>query len=164
MKEHRSKELKSAAFHEAHFNMSLNKAQKTCVFYHKNGMDVNLLDLIPFGDKLWKCVGLVTDSSHSYFRIGLDWYKFKNGEAVLKLQDTDLDVGHVICAVYDVDAIEDDWKDENLCYKGKDLIYFKDRKPERKKDRHVLTEKRKEHNAGERHVLTEKRKEQAGAE
>ena len=165
MKEHRSKELKSAAFHEAHFNMSLNKAQKTCVFYHKNGMDVNLLDLIPFGDKLWKCVGLVTDSSHSYFRIGLDWYKFKNGEAVLKLQDTDLDVGHVICAVYDVDAIEDDWKDENLCYKGKDLIYFKDRKPERKKDRHVLkkdrhvlTEKRKEQLAGDRHVLTEERK------
>ena len=132
VEQHKNEERNLKGFHEENFNMRLHKDQKTCVFYHAHGMDLNLLELVPFGGKVWKRVGVVTDALDSYFRIEYDWYKFKNEEAASKLLDTDLDVGHVVCAVYDVDVIEDDWKDETLCYTGKDLICLRNKTPERK--------------------------------
>ena len=121
IEQHKIEERNLAGFHEENFNMTLNTNQKTCVFYHSLGLDVDLLELIPFGGKLWKCVGVITDSLDSYFRSEGDWYKLKEN-AVSKIYDTDQEVTNVVCAVYDEDIIKDDWKDENLCYSGNDLI------------------------------------------
>ena len=100
---------KESEFHEENFDTRLDTTQKTCVFYHQNGMDIDLLDIIPFGGRMWKCVGVVTKSFNSYFRSGYDWYTFKNKEAVSKLHENNLDVENVICAVYDEAALVYFW-------------------------------------------------------
>ena len=96
VEQHKIEERNLKGFHEENFNMRLHKDQKTCVFYHAHGMDVNLLELVPFGGKLWKCVGLVTDALDSYFRQEYDWYKLTKGEPITKLLETDIDVVNAV--------------------------------------------------------------------
>ena len=43
VEQHKIEEKNSVGFHEENFNMRLHKDQKTCVFYHAHGMNVNLL-------------------------------------------------------------------------------------------------------------------------
>ena len=155
MKKHEVEAGNKIGFHRTNFEMKLNTNQKTCIF-SSSGMEVDLLELIPFGGRIWKCVGLVSCSRDSFFHSGYEWFKVKDKNVE---KQTETNVSNVKYAVYDEDCVEEKWKSEKLCYTGKDLTFLrnkiKDRHlptEERNQDRHLPTEKRKEHDAEDRHL------------
>merc|ERR1712055_841390 len=126
------------------------------------------MGILNFGGKSWKVIGAMSNSGESFFKIKNKWFE-SSEETEEILEYADIFIENVALAVYDEINIKDHNENTKVCYESKDIQKIKNKKfnkkgdrhkqtEERKQDRHVLTEERKKHDSQDRHVLTEERK------
>ena len=63
------------ALHKTNFEFLFQSGIKSCIFHCKVKMSIHLESIIKFGDVNWKCVGLISDSWESFFKIKDRWFK-----------------------------------------------------------------------------------------
>ena len=115
--------------HKTNFEFLFQSGIKSCIFHCKVKMSIHLESIIKFGDVNWKCVGLISDSWESFFKIKDRWFK-DNSE----LPPDACMINNVIIAVFNQVNQEGCNEDESFCYTGSDLIKIRSRTNKRKQD------------------------------
>ena len=116
------------AIHDNNFNLKIQSGIKSIIFHSLEKMSVNLQSTIQFGGKSWQCVGAISDTYESFFKIGNKW--FSNS---CELSSIDFLLSNISIAVFDQVNERKYNENENFSYIGADLIKIRNKTTARKK-------------------------------
>ena len=100
-------------------------------------MNISLNSIIKFGGKSWKCIGAISNSYKSFFKVKNNWFMSTENSKEIELCKDDF-VRNITIATYD-EINKECSENESLCYGSKDIEKIRDKVPKRAKDRHLLT-------------------------
>merc|ERR1712055_648392 len=102
-----------------HFDLRLQSDQHTCVFHSAENIELDLHEILPFGGKLWQCVGAISNTEESFFKVKSKWIMIKDG----KEQELSEELLLKTCSIafYDQENIKQMSQNEKLSYIGKEL-------------------------------------------
>merc|ERR1712055_1071816 len=70
-----------------HFDLRLQSDQHTCVFHSAENIEVDLHEILPFGGKLWQCVGAISNTGESFFKVKSKWIMIKDGKELTTIRE-----------------------------------------------------------------------------
>ena len=122
--EHLEKALTELICHNQNFDLRLQNEQKSCAFYSTENIELDLLELLPFGGKVWKCVGAISNTGESFFRVKSKWIMLKDG----KEHELAEDFLPIDCSIafYDQENVEQTIQNEKFSYIGKELTKIRE--------------------------------------
>ena len=126
---HLEEALEHFVCHDNDFIMSLKEEQTSCVFYSSQTFELNLDAVLEFAGKSWRCVGVISNSNESFFKVNNKWFECSEENEIFECCNNFLITDGSV-AVYD--QMNYEWNDpvnirknntnEKLCYTGEDLI------------------------------------------
>ena len=127
--------------------MILKKEQKSCVFHSTEVFELELDGILEFSGKSWRCVGAISNSNESFFKVNNKWYECSEENEIYECCQSFLITDGSV-AVFDEINVECNHpvnkKNEQLSYTGGELEKIQNKTPIRKKDRHLDSDKRRE--------------------
>ena len=117
--------------HNQHFDLRLQSDQNTCVFHSAENIEVDLHEILPFGGKLWQCVGAISNTGESFFKVKSKWIMIKDGKEPELCKEFLLKTCSI--AFYDQENIKQMSQNEKLSYIGKELTTIREKTQNRKK-------------------------------
>merc|ERR1712208_94870 len=92
---------------------------------------MGLHEIIPFGGKLWQCVGAISNTGESFFKVKSKWIMIKDGKEQELCEEFLLKTCSI--AFYDQENIKQMSQNEKLSYIGKELTTIREKTQKRKK-------------------------------
>merc|ERR1712208_219528 len=92
---------------------------------------MGLHEIIPFGGKLWQCVGAISNTGESFFKVKSKWIMIKDGKEKELCEEFLLKTCSI--AFYDQENIKQMSQNEKLSYIGKELTTIREKTQKRKK-------------------------------
>merc|ERR1712055_732340 len=114
-----------------HFDLRLQSDQHTCVFHSAENIEVDLHEILPFGGKLWQCVGAISNTGESFFKVKSKWIMVKEDKEHELCEDFLLK--NCSIAFYDQENVKQSSQNEKFCYIGKELTTIREKTQKRKK-------------------------------
>merc|ERR1711888_36785 len=131
--------------------MTLKKEQTTRIFHSSEIFELELDAVLEFAGKSWRCVGAISNSNESFFKVDNKWFECSEENEIYECCTSFL-ISDGTVAVFDQINVEYNdpvniSKNEKLSYIGEELKIIYSKTPSRKKDRHLDTDIRKNLNA-----------------
>ena len=122
---HLEQALEHVVCHDSDFDMIIKKEQKSCVFHSSEVFELELDGILEFSGKSWRCVGAISNSNESFFKVNNKWYECSEENEIYECCQSFLITDGSV-AVYDeinVESnhpvnIEKSKKNEQLSYTG----------------------------------------------
>merc|ERR1712030_45003 len=114
-----------------HFDLRLQSDQNTCVFHSAENIEVDLHEILPFGGKLWQCVGAISNTGESFFKVQSKWIMVKEGKEQELCEEFLLK--NCSIAFYDHENVKQTAQNEKFSYIGKELTTIRNKTQKRKK-------------------------------
>ena len=73
--EHLEEALTYVVCHDSGFSMTLKKEQTTCIFHSSEIFELELDAVLEFAGKSWRCVGAISNSNESFFKVDNKWFE-----------------------------------------------------------------------------------------
>ena len=105
--------------------MTLQNEQTSCIFYSSETFELELDEVLEFAGKSWKCVGVISNSNESFFKVDNKWLECSEENEIIECCKSFL-IPDGSVAVFDQINVEYNdqvniSKNEKLIYTGEDL-------------------------------------------